>query len=153
MKTSYFKTFVNTYKRISLIESELLKYNKLLIKLYNSLIAFSLKAIFIIIIIMILIYLSFDIYSFITYLRKTLLTKITKTRNKLTIFKINFLNRSKRLISLDKTSDIIFVLLGLYLNSILNRYRYSNIYIRRRLSFFVDVIFILLWRTISIIIE
>ena len=135
---------IKIYNRKSLLELESSKYNKLLISLYNSIVVLLLRAIFIIIVIIILIYLNFE-YLSTTRLRKTSLTKITKIENKLTIFRINLSNRLiKRLISLNKTSNTIFALLDLYLNSILNRYRYSNTYIRYRLSFFVKVVFILL---------
>ena len=137
---------IRIYNRNSLLELESLKYNKSLISLYNSIVALSPRALFIVIVIIILIYLSFDVYSSIIRLRKTSLIKITKTGNKLTEFRINLEDRlfSNRLINRDKTSGTILVLLDLYLNSMLNRYRYSNTRIRRRLSFFVEVVFILL---------
>ena len=48
---------------------------------------------------------------------------------------------------------MILILLDLYFNLIPKRYKYFNTRIKRRLSFFVKIIFILFYRTISIIIK
>ena len=66
-------------------------------------------------------------------------------KKKLIKSKIYFdLNRDKkRFIKRDNTFNIILILLILYFTSIRKRYRYLKIYIKRRLSFFVNIILIL----------
>ena len=70
------------------------------------------------------------------------------------MLKINFsLNRFKRLINRDKAFNIILILLNLYLNLMRKRYKYSKIYIKRKLSFSIKIIFILFYRIILISIK
>ena len=87
-------------------------------------------------------------------MRKASLIKITLVRKKSIISRINsFSNRFKRFINRDKAFNIILILLGLYFNLIRKRYKYFEIRIKRRLSFFIKVIFILFYYTILVIAE
>ena len=70
------------------------------------------------------------------------------------MLKINLLlNRFKRFVNRDKAFDIILILLNLYFNLMRKCYKYSKIYIKRRLSFLIKVIFILSYQIILIIVE
>ena len=68
---------------------------------------------------------------------------------------MNFtLNRfKKRLINRDKTLNIMLILSNLCLNLIRKRCKYFEIRIKRKLSFSINVIFILFYRMILIIVK
>ena len=88
-------------------------------------------------------------------MRKTLLIKIILIKKKSITLKMNSISNrfKKRLINRDKVLNIMLILFDLYFNLMRKRYQYFKTRIKRRLNFLINVIFILLYYTISIIIK